>query len=151
MSNLAENLLPSRLSSYMQPFRRYAHGRIYSSGDGGTKIESGITFSAADFSTADGTTVDGPVRVTLPDGPGVLIVRTDAAAGTARVYIDDDGTGLTGNPKQLTGAGATDSLPPDGRFDWNADDGLNLLSLELDSAHDGTYVDFEFWGSEPEV
>ena len=100
--------------------------------------DRGITFEAG---VADISDVVGDAKtVTVPDGTRKLVVRTDCAAEEVTLWIDGDET--DGNGVPISGAGAVDTI----EFDFDASEGLNVLTLQIAALSAGTYIEFTAYG-----
>lgn len=125
----------------IRPNNIIAYGRIEAAG-GAAKVESGITFDNDTFVTSASGKTDN-ITITVPDGTRVVQITTDGNAGKLVLYLD--GTEVDGTPLAIT-ADSTTTIPPAGEFDFNADEGLNVLTLTMAATHGATYINVVAFG-----
>lgn len=128
-------------TGYLRPNNIIAYGRIEAAG-GAAKVESGITFDNDTFVTSASGNTDN-ITITVPDGSRVVQITTDGDAGKLVLYLD--GTEVDGTPLPITADGVT-NIPPAGEFDFNADEGLNVLTLTMAATHGATYINVVAFG-----
>ncbi len=127
--------MPDYYKVLTTPPNQVAYGSLLAA----SKIDDrGITFEAGVGSIAD--LVGAAVDVAIPNNTRKLLVRTDAAAGEATIYVDGDESSGVGIP--INGAGLVNEIDLDfASLDPNAEFTVTIAALSAAS-----YIQFTAFG-----